>query len=650
MKNVFSLVLILMSLLIADTTQLTYTNHWAANTGGTPETHVQNFVEDMVMYDNNTSTFPEESQFLLTGSAWDEGHCGYCGLKTSNGEQLGKTDFQIFIDVTYSDTATYRGNKCFIQNFWGRASFFKRNYVGNLGPVPTNGSAPYVTCSDGNIITQSQVMDPSALAFDSLGNLWVSDAGPSHNIKIFKKVLGTFGLLRTFGDSGGVYAKNKKGPKNYRSGATGDRRFWGIRGIAIDASGDFYVASSGIPQQSMGGTDIRKYSHVDSSFLWKQQGLSFVNSASSDPASGGTQIYQNNGRFKMDYTKSPGSSWSFEGVTVDPFKYPDDPRLVIPMQATWIRRINGKLFQFNSDMVGGYMAVFRFTDTSEIAIPQAYICAYEDRTNVWGYDSAPAFIRNETNKRVRWYWIDNNGDGKHQQSEFGLYENWNLYNKALDVDENGNIWFGGIGDVDNYFRNGGISVIRTNGINSNGVLTFDIGDIQRYNVPYSTNGGMCNKIKHIVPNDVLYMAEGPDEYFMTTIRVYDHFTSNIRRNQVCSVDLGTDFNGQYPNIHLDQGTDQMTLPMGFTADADYIYVGYLDLGRYSRVRGEITVYDAHTCSPVGWIGPTSVTGGFGSPVDMPNGAIQVTNSPGGWKTITIEEDGSGKIMVYRWHP
>lgn len=648
----FSLVLILMSLVLAQPIQLTYTNHWAANTGGTKEDHIQNFVEDMVMYDNTeaTSSYSSEDQFLLTGSTWDEGHHAYASMKITDGTPIGPSAFPVFIEKTYSDTATYRGNKCFIQNFWGRASYFKREYVGNLGPVPTGVNAPYVTCSDGNVLTQADVLDPSALAFDSLGNLFVADAGPDQNVKIFKKVLGSFGLLRTFGDSGGVFATRQQGSKKYRVGSTGDRRFWGIRGLAIDASGDFYIASSGIPQQSMGGTDIRKYSHIDSSLIWKQQGLSFVNSGGLDPASGGTQIYQNNGRFKMDYAKSPGSSWSFEGVTIDPFKYPNDPRLSIPMQATWMRRINGKLFQFNSDMYGGYMAVFRFTDTSEVAIVQSHICAYEDRTSGWGYDNSPEFTRNETNKRVRWYWTDNNGDGILQESEYGLYDFWNIYNKSIDVNEKGDIWFGGEGSLNLQFGAGGISVIRATGINNKGVLTFNVAGIERYDVPYTTNSGMVNRIKHITTNDMLFLGEGQDDFFMTSIHVYKHFTTPNRQTEVCVVDLGTDFNGQWPNIHLDQGTDQMTLPYAFTADADYIYVGYLDLGRYSRVRGEITIYNAKTCQPVGWIIPSAVTGYFSGVIDMPNGALQVSDSPGGWKTITMEEDGAGKIMVYRWRP
>lgn len=632
------------------TSQLTYTNHWLGNTGGTPDSHVQNFVEDMVIFDNTYTSFSTETQFVLTGSTWDEGHYSYAAMYKNDGTPIGSAAFNVFMDKAYSDTAIYRGNKCFIQNFWGRAAFFKRVYVGHVGHVPTNGSAPYVTCSDGNILTQSQVMDPSALAFDSTGKLFVADAGPDHNIKIFQKILGVFTLLRTFGDSGGVYAKSTKGLKKYRHGSAGDRRFCGIRGLGIDNVGDLYVASSGIPQQTMGGADIRKYSHVDSSLIWKRQGLSFVNSASSDPATGGTQMYQNMGRFKMDYTKAPGASWSFESTTLDPFKYPDDPRLVIPMQVTWMRRINGKLFQFNTDMVGGYIAVFRFTDTSEIAIPAAYFCAFEDRTNVWGYDSAPVFTRNETNKRVRWYWIDSNGDGLHQQSEFGLYDFWNIYSKTLYVDENGDMWFGGTGNVDSYFRSGGISVIRASSINSNGVLTFNMNNIERYDIPFTTNGGLADRITHIVANDILYLAEGPDDYYMTNIHVYSHFTDISKRTSVCTVDLGTDFAGQYPDIHLDQGTDVMTLPMGYTADADYIYVGYLDRGRYSRVRGEVTIYNAHTCQPVGWVVPNASTAYFGSTIDMPNGALSVTTSPGGWKNITVEEDGSGKTMVYRWHP
>ena len=128
--------------------------------------------------------------------------------------------------------------------------------------------------------------------------------------------------------------------------------------------------------------------------------------------------------------------------------------------------------------------------------------------------------------------------------------------------------------------------------------------------------------------------------------MYKNFTNNSTRSLVCKVDLKFNDLGE-TNIILDFNTGPMTLPWSFTADNDYIYVAYLDNGLYSRERGEVTVYNSKTCQPVGWIAPTEVTGNFSGAVDLLNG-INVTEAPGGYKIIMVEEDGKGKIMVYRW--
>jgi len=309
-----------------------YTNHWIANTGGTLGDHIQNFVNDMVVYDNSYSTFPT-GQMLLTGAAWDEGNCSYCGINISNGVPYGTSAFPVFVDVTHSDTARFSSVECHINNFWGRASYFKHVSVNHIGPPPTGEFAPNVSCN--NLDTLRTVVDPSALAFDNSGNLLIADNGPDQNIKIYS--LNPFTLIRTFGDSGGIFARTKIGRNRTTRGVPGPRRLWGVRGLGVDPTGDFYIANTGIAEQSMGGTNIRKYSHVDSSLIWENHGFSFVNSADADPASGGTSIDINGKRFTMDYSKSPGQSWKFSGVSYDQFRWPNDPRAYLALESVWSR-------------------------------------------------------------------------------------------------------------------------------------------------------------------------------------------------------------------------------------------------------------------------------------------------------------------------
>lgn len=627
-----------------------YTNHWVGNTGGTKENHIQNFISDMIVYDNAYSTFPT-GEMILTAAAWDEGHCGYCGINASTGVPYGSSAFDVFTSITHSDVATHGGVTCQINNFWGRASYFKGSFVGHIGPPPLGASAPNVSCSDGSVITTSLVADPSALTFDNTGKLLVADNGPDQNIKIF--TLNPVTLVRTFGELGGIYSRAKVGRTRNMRGVPGPKRFWGIRGLGVDAAGNLYVANTGIVEQAQGGTNIRKFSHVDSSLIWENHGLVFLNSADADPASGGTSIDVSGKRFTMDYTKAPGLSWKFSGVTFDPFRWSSDFRNYIPMESVWTRRIQGKKFIFSTNLSGGYLGLVRFTDTSEVGIPAAFFCLRADLLPNSGFefitDNAPTWERNETTKRNRWYWIDRNGDGIAQSIEYGIYILWNINSPAVSVDEVGNIWLGGTGIATaEYGGDGGISQIIAGPLTPQGVPTFDMSDIRHYDIPYTERSGQAVRSKHLVANDMMFLASSPTGYCPSHIHVYSNFTNETKQSLVCVADLAYDDLG-IAEIVLDGNSGPMTLPWTFTADNEYIYVAYLDNGRYSRRRGEVTVYSATTCQPVGWMAPTVVTNYYSGAVDLLNG-INVVNQPGGYKVIMVEEDGAGKVMVYRWHP
>lgn len=649
------MILIIVSIFIgyahSDTLQLNYTNHWTVNSGGTRDSHIPNFINDMIGYYDRWS-MPVNNEVLITSAAWDEGGCAGCIFSMATGANIGRLDVQstIIKDYTHSDTAQFGSDKCQINNFWARASYAKLGFVGHNGPPPTGISAPSVSCSNGDVITTSLVADPSALAFDNTGNLLIGDAGPDQNIKIFTKTLGHYTLLRTFGDSGGIYAKKKIGMKTYKYGQVGPKRFNFIRGIVIDTPGNIYVANTGNPEQGTGGSDIRKFSHIDSSLVWQTLGLAFLNTGDADPASGGTSISVTGKRTTMDYTKAPGSSWTYSSVTIDPFKWPYDPRFMMQLQNVYERRIQGKRFQYSTDMQGEVVYVLRFVDSSEVGIPTAFFNMSSDLQLPFriGTDTAPNWVRVFDSPK-RWYWVDRNGDGIAQANEYGIYNNYAHFQPDIDIDENGNIWQVGTGIPDTTNKIGGVTEIIAGTLDINGVPLFNMTNIKHFAIPYVENMGKALRIKHVIANDVLYLATAPvtNQWYPTKLHIYDHFTT-IRQNEVCVLDLGYNDNGQ-SSINLDVNTETMTLPYSITADADYVYVTYLDRGRYSRIRGEITVYNAHTCQPKGWIAPTAVTEGYAGAIDM-RASLHVTNGIAGSKIILQEEDAAGKVMVYRWYP
>lgn len=621
-----------------DTTRLADSRtHWLANTGGRPDNHIQNFVTDLAVYYPKAYEGPQRSgPLVLTNSWWDEGHCAICSY--ADGMQVGKAES--WKSAIRSDSVTFGSVRCQLRNFWGRWFFTTQT------PVPTAGSnAPMVTCSNGDTIRYPAVLDPSAIAFDKAGRLLVGENGPDQNIRIFR--LGPARQIGSFGDSGGIFARSRPGSSpSYRPGQVGPRRFWGVRGIAVDSTGNLYVACSGLPMQTMGGTHIRAFSGKDSSLMWEVHGLSFVNTADADPDSGGSSVYLNAKRFHMDYSLPPGRSWSFEAATLDPFRFPDDPRLKNPMETVWVRRIGGRMFQYYTDMVGGFFAMVRFTDTSEIGIPTAFFCTNSDRQEGWGTDMAPTWTRNEDNKRLRWYWLDENGDGAAQKSEFHTYENWSGMNQALDVDEDGDVWLGADGPINRSSRDGGVTRFHLSSIGAAGVPEFTTDSIRRYDVPFREGNGHVTRMKYLSRRKTALLAKGPNTWYSDRILVYPGYPESSTAS--CSIDLGYD-DLDSTGIHLDQGTAGMTLPWSFTADSQYVYVTYLDNGRWSRRRGEVSVYDLSTCAPLGWLGPDLETGWTAGATDIVN-ALNATTRPDGSRVVFAEDDGAGKVMAHHWKP
>lgn len=620
--------IILLTLLFAWNTraeQLGARTHWLANTGGKAEDHIANFLTDMVVWYPNQAQYP--SPLVLTASFWDEGSCGYCSYH--EGKQVGKAEW--WKDTIHSDRAHWNGKTCTIGNFWGRA-FLHRN-----APPPKGDSAPFVACDGSDTIRW--ITDPTALAFDMDGNLLVADNGPDQDVKILSFEGNSTRLLRTFGDSGGVFA----GPI---PGAAGIRRFWGIRGLGVDSSGNVYVGNTGIPEQTMGGTDIRVFSGSDSSLLWQVQGLSFVNSAETDPASQGASVFLNAKRFRMDWEKDPGSSWTLQAATLDPFRHPGDPRIETPMESVFMRRIHGRLFQFSTNMSVGFLAVHRFEEGSEIGIPTAMFTLTNPNL-AWMADSAPPFERSESNKRLRWYWIDSDGDGIPTASEFDTFELANIYSMSLAVGEDGHIWLGGGGAWSRQFRGGGLQEIPLTGLDAKGVPRWRMDSIVHHDLPVPSDSGAAGRLVRLSSMDAMFVAY-TDNYYIRQIRRYDHWSDPASRREAFAIDLGYDDKGVV-DIRLDVNTADLVLPMSFAADSDIVVVGYLDRGRDARVRGELTVYDARDGHRIGWILPGEEVGGRAGAIDLPY-ALSISSTPDGMKTILAEEDGFGKVLAYRWCP
>jgi len=646
---------------ISDSTpkQLVVENHWGGNTNGGGSAlvaggdAVSNFIVDVATLKSSQTGNSEWAPLVITKSYWDETNWGDGGYAAGKRVTKGQFFYEPHDDTHWPgiafDETTYNGIKATIAHP-SAMSEEQQGYEDQGMPLTKfAGNQPFVKLSDGRNITS--VAYPTGVAFDNFGRLWVADNGPDQNFKIFNvPASGTPTQASTFGETGGVIAGPSKG-------LTGEKRFWGPRGVGFGDNGEIVVGTSGIPGQIHGGTDIRAFDSSGKA-LWDLKGL-FMHAPDIDPTSNGTQIYTAAQRFEMNYDKAPGKSWRQAAVTLDPFRFPGDPRLLAPYNIAYVRVVNGKRFLFAADMMSYAVAIFRFEADSDIAIPAAFIGIRSSQQGAsWTQGKEPVWDAGlDINKTRRLMWRDTNGNGAVDAGEFSDVFMPGAYSFSFDVDDGGNIWAGG-----------GLGEYTTKwGVGGGGNLVIPFGDIDTHGVPFSgsvpkfvsvpstlvpaanLDRGIA-RIRYLSATDTAVLAIGErEDYYMSSVYVFDGLQKSAKPKLRFTLDLGyNDLGAQYADI-LQTDTSKMVLPVTMAADADYIYVGYIDRGPDAKVRGEITVYSMIDGHKVGWIVPGAETNHFSGNFDM-HAAIQVRKLADGTRIITAEENGGGKFMVYRWKP
>jgi hypothetical protein len=257
--------------------------------------------------------------------------------------------------------------------------------------------------------------DPRDLAFDSKGRLLVAESGPRQQILVYDLSAGP-GEAASYGVNGGMYSEVR--------GKVGDWRLDFPRGVTADASGNLYVGGG------LSGADIRKFSPAGR-MEWRMLGLQFVDCATADPLSDGQSIYTKAHRFSLDFTRPAGREWSWKATTLDPFRYPNDPRLSpsFPknsLTAYAVRYLNGRRFLC---LVADSNAFLIYRFQGEIAVPSVIF-----GSKVYGWLTG-------LHPEGRFIWRDTNGNGDFEADEFfdadGVteFDAW-----GWDIDDNGDIW------------------------------------------------------------------------------------------------------------------------------------------------------------------------------------------------------------------
>ncbi|HUU68508.1 MAG TPA: hypothetical protein VM186_03210, partial [Planctomycetota bacterium] len=268
----------------------------------------------------------------------------------------------------------------------------------------------------------TDVEKPAALALDLAGRLLVCDGGKRQNIRRYDLAAKQPKLVDTFGQEGGVYGGKKPGE------AAPDK-FAGPTGVGVDAAGNTCVATNG----PGGGAKLIAFD-PKGKHLWTLEGLEFVDGADLDPADL-TMAYTKDSAYKLDYAKRTGAGWQHAGWqhaawTVDPFTYPNDPRLHVRQEGPKVFRRNGSLFLACS-FGDAWTAIYRFD--GYVAVPAAMFSKQPSR------DFPP---KNPITDRA-WMWVDKNADGDFQADEFDAIAERSLgVFRAQFVDDDGTYWLG----------------------------------------------------------------------------------------------------------------------------------------------------------------------------------------------------------------
>jgi len=452
--------------------------------------------------------------------------------------------------------------------------------------------------------------NPTSVAIDNQGRLMITENGVKQQVLIYS-VSGTPSQVATFGDQYGIYSGTR--------GEYGDRKFYGLKGVGTDSSGNIYVACNGF---NWGGTDIRKF-NSGGTLQWKLLGLEFVDVVDADASSDFVDVYSKDEHFVIDYSKTtPGTEWSYKGFIHDPFTYPEDPRLLSTMECAMVRTINGKKFLFTTDMYSSFMMIYRFDYSSkgEIAIPSALIAHDWSADAIW-----PA---NRPSSKY-WLWRDKNGNGRFEADEYEVGPEDYPFGKFFSVDANGNVW------KSMRTQSNGIRSYTCGGLDSYGNPIYSYASSTLYNVPDPIKDP--HRVFYDTASDSIYITGFTDSY----PAVGDEW--KIAGSEMVRIDNwknGTKTQRFRKYMIYDATNDKKI--MGFSVAGDYVFAVE---GRDAVVH----VYDNKTGNEVGTMTPTADTGSYSGWTDVANPINAVKRSTGEY-IVFVEEDGKGKNMMYRWNP
>ncbi|MBD2625380.1 hypothetical protein [Trichormus variabilis] len=454
------------------------------------------------------------------------------------------------------------------------------------------------------------IVEPTAIAIDNQGRLLVAENGVRQQIVIYniqKQPL----QVGTFGNKNGIYSDVV--------GEVKSLKFYGITGVGTDTAGNIYINNNGFNKS---GTDLRKFSSSGKQ-QWQLLGLIFVDNADTDPKSDGVNVFTKQEEYLMDYSKPAGKQWTYKAYTVNPFKYPQDPRLHTSPDATFFRRIQGKPFLFLKDMYGSFLQIYRFQSATDgkIAIPAGmFVNTNESGKSITGnwppYQPA----------KGEWIWRDSNGNGAFEQNE---------YDSGQDYPYTGGWWVDSKGDVWKTLRTqDGIRHYPLQGLDSKGNPIYTYSSMQKEKTPNLFKD--LRRIEYFPQTDTMYLsgftvehpAVGDDTGVVgSEIVRFDNWSRGNRTPKWRTV------------IPYDTIGKREFSTAAMSVASDYVFA-------VTFKTAEVYVYKAATGKMVHKFSPGPEVGGESGWIDIPYG-IRAFRRSNGEYLVFVEENWKGKVIMYR---
>jgi hypothetical protein len=495
---------------------------------------------------------------------------------------------------------------------------------GSLWMVQT-GQIVHLTTSGGSLpetITFPASMKPTSFAIDGQGKLAVTDAGQDNDVKVYD----TSSLsgsptqpLTTFGLRGGLPAAG---------GAIGDARFYQPSGVGFDASGNIYVASNvnamGASSGVTGGAGAVLESYVlgtgtrNASWPSPLRGLLWLDVGDLDPATE-VDLYFPDKHLVYQYGDAVGQGWFWTGFTIDPYRYPSDPRLFATSGGSAIvRHLGGQTFVFSVDQYAGMLIMLRKDPSTEVLIP----CGYYVKNGGPGAWS-PLQPKGES------VWLDANGDGAPQADEFSTpgasappQNGW-----ALSVDTDGTIYTSA--------ADGTIRALAFGGLSANGSPKYDFAALQTVAPPAGITS--LERIEYQTETDTMFLGAYTQAHPQTgtewgivgtEVLVFPHWSKGNRTASASAV------------LPYDPSSNLFAKSLAIAGD--YIFAREVissTVHMYSTADGTANALTLSTPSSMGHVGWTDMVSGF-----------QAHKRQNGEYFVVAEDDGSIRQLVYRWMP